>query len=106
MDISPGLPAFNIVGLPDTAVQELRERVRAAIRNSGGEFPMRRITVSLAPADLQEVRAELRSADCSWNLVSSGQLPEALDGSLLLGEFALHGAFRPTKGILPMVAVG
>ena len=54
MDISPGLPAFNIVGLPDTAVQESRERVRAAIRNSGGEFPMRRITVSLAPADLKK----------------------------------------------------
>ncbi|MEE8158581.1 MAG: magnesium chelatase domain-containing protein, partial [Dehalococcoidia bacterium] len=49
VDISPGLPAFNIVGLPDTAVQEARERVRAAIRNSGCEFPVRRITVNLAP---------------------------------------------------------
>lgn len=54
VDISPGLPAFNIVGLPDTAVQEARERVRAALRNSGCEFPMRRITVNLAPADLKK----------------------------------------------------
>ena len=54
VDISPGLPAFNIVGLPDTAVQESRERVRAAIRNSGYQFPMKRITVNLAPADLRK----------------------------------------------------
>ena len=54
VDISPGLPAFNIVGLPDAAVQEARERVRAAIRNSGCEFPMRRITVNLAPADMRK----------------------------------------------------
>ena len=54
VDISQGLPAFNIVGLPDTAVQESRERVRSALRNSGCEFPMRRITVNLAPADLKK----------------------------------------------------
>lgn len=54
VDISPGMPAFNIVGLPDAAVQESRERVRAAIRNSGAEFPLRRITVSLAPADIKK----------------------------------------------------
>ncbi len=54
VDISPGLPAFTIVGLPDTAVQEAKERVRAAIRNSGCEFPMRRVTVNLAPADLRK----------------------------------------------------
>jgi magnesium chelatase family protein len=53
-DISPGLPSFTIVGLPDTAVQEARERVRAAIRNSGCTFPMRRIVVNLAPADLKK----------------------------------------------------
>ena len=54
VDISPGLPAFNIVGLPDTAIQEAKERVRAALRNSGCEFPLRRITVNLAPADLKK----------------------------------------------------
>ena len=53
-DISSGLPAFTVVGLPDAAVQEARERVRAAIRNSGAEFPMRRIVVNLAPADLKK----------------------------------------------------
>ena len=52
VDLSPGVPKFNMVGLPDTAVQEAKERVRAALRNSGCEFPMRRITVNLAPADL------------------------------------------------------
>jgi len=59
VDISSGLPTFTIVGLPDTAVQEARERVRAAIRNSGFTFPMRRITVNLAPADLKKRGARL-----------------------------------------------
>ena len=54
VDISPGLPPFNIVGLPDTAVQEAKERVRAALRNSGCEFPLRRITGNLTPADLKK----------------------------------------------------
>src|SRR5436853_4961080 len=54
VDISPGLPAFAVVGLPDTAVQEARERVRAAIKNSGGRFPGTRVTVNLAPADLKK----------------------------------------------------
>ena len=54
VDLSPGVPRFNMVGLPDTAVQEAKERVRAALRNSGCEFPMRRITVNLAPADLKK----------------------------------------------------
>ena len=62
VDISNGLPAFNVVGLPDTAVQEARERVRAALRNSGCDFPMRRITVNLAPADLKKGRPRLRPA--------------------------------------------
>ncbi|NQW15852.1 MAG: YifB family Mg chelatase-like AAA ATPase [Chloroflexi bacterium] len=106
VDISPGLPAFNIVGLPDAAVQESRERVRAAIRNSGGEFPMRRITVSLAPADLKKTGPSYDLPIAVGILMSSGQLPETLDGSLLLGELALDGALRSTRGILPMVAVG
>ncbi len=59
MDISPGLPVFNIVGLPDAAVQEAKERVRAALRNSGCEFPLRRITVNLAPSRPQEGRPGL-----------------------------------------------
>jgi len=106
VDISPGLPAFNIVGLPDTAVQESRERVRAAIRNSGAEFPMRRITVSLAPADLKKSGPSYDLPIAIGILLSAGQIPDRMNGSLLLGELGLDGALRPTQGILPMVAVG
>ena len=106
VDISPGLPAFNIVGLPDTAVQESRERVRAAIRNSGSEFPVRRITVSLAPADLKKTGPSYDLPIAIGILLSTGQIPDTLTGALLLGELALDGKLRPTQGILPMVAVG
>jgi magnesium chelatase family protein len=75
VDISPGLPAFTIVGLPDTAVQEARERVRAAIRNSGCEFPMRRITVNLAPADLRKAGPAYDLPIALGVLLSSGQVP-------------------------------
>lgn len=105
-DISPGLPAFHVVGLPDTAVQESRERVRSAIRNSGAEFPMRRITVSLAPADLPKSGPAYDLPIAMGLLMSSGQVPDTLSGSLLLGELALDGKLRPTQGMLPMVAVG
>lgn len=106
VDISPGLPAFHIVGLPDAAVQESKERVRAAIRNSGAEFPMRRITVSLAPADLKKTGPSYDLPIAVGILISTGQLPNRMNGSLLLGELALDGSLRPTQGILPMVAVG
>ena len=76
VDISPGLPAFNIVGLPDTSVQESRERVRAAIRNSGHEFPMRRITVSLAPADLRKAGPAYDLPIATAILLSSGQVSQ------------------------------
>lgn len=106
VDIAPGLPAFHIVGLPDTALQESRERVRAAIRNSGVEFPMRRIAVSLAPADVRKSGPAYDLPIAIGILTSTGQVPE-LDGkSLLLGELALDGTLRTTQGILPMVAVG
>lgn len=105
-DISPGLPAFHVVGLPDAAVQESRERVHSAIRNSGAEFPMRRITVSLAPSDLKKSGPAYDLPIAMGLLMSSGQVPDTLDGALLLGELALDGALRPTQGMLPMVAVG
>jgi len=73
VDISPGIPAFNIVGLPDTAVQEARERVRAALRNSGCEFPLRRITVNLAPADLKKAGPAYDLSIAVGILLSSGQ---------------------------------
>ena len=105
VDISPGLPAFNIVGLPDAAVQESRERVRAAIRNSGHEFPMRRITVSLAPADLRKAGPAYDLPIAVSILLSSGQVPSIPDSALMLGELSLDGALRHTNGVLPMVVV-
>ncbi|MDA1280295.1 MAG: YifB family Mg chelatase-like AAA ATPase [Chloroflexi bacterium] len=106
VDIAPGLPAFHIVGLADTAVQESKERVRAAIRNSGVEFPMRRIAVSLAPADVRKSGPAYDLPIAVGILTSTGQVPEMEENSLLLGELGLDGTLRPTQAILPMVAVG
>jgi magnesium chelatase family protein len=105
VDISPGLPVFNIVGLPDTAVQEAKERVRAALRNSGCEFPLRRITVNLAPADLKKEGPayDLPIAICM--LLSSGQIDSVPSGAVFLGELSLDGALRHTNGILALVSV-
>ncbi len=105
VDISPGLPSFTIVGLPDTAVQEARERVRAAIRNSGCEFPLRRITVNLAPADIRKAGPSYDLPIAVGILVSSGQVSQAPDSTLFLGELSLDGGLRHTSGILPMVSV-
>lgn len=105
VDISPGLPAFNIVGLPDTAVQESRERVRAALRNSGCEFPLRRITVNLAPANLKKAGPAYDLPIAVAILLSSGQVNASLDGTIFLGELSLDGSLRHTTGILAMVSV-
>ena len=105
VDISPGLPAFNIVGLPDTAVQEARERVRAAIRNSGCQFPTRRVTVNLAPADLRKAEPSYDLPIAMAVLLSSGQVSEMVEPAIFLGELSLDGSARHTNGILPMVAV-
>ncbi len=105
VDISPGLPSFSIVGLPDKAVQEARERVRAAIRNSGYSFLNRRITVNLAPADLKKEGPAYDLPIAIGLLVSSGQLSADLTGSVFLGELSLDGKLRHTHGVLPMVAL-
>ena len=105
VDISPGLPSFTIVGLPDTAVQEARERVRAAIRNSGSDFPMRRITVNLAPADLRKAGPAYDLPIALALLHSTGQVEDVPDRSVFLGELSLDGGLRHTTGILPMVVV-
>jgi magnesium chelatase family protein len=85
VDISPGLPSFTIVGLPDAAVQESKERVRAAIRNSGCQFPMRRITVNLAPADIRKAGPAYDLPIAIGILLSSEQvaaeLPQSCDPS-------------------------
>ena len=105
VDVSPGLPTFIVVGLPDTAVQESRERVRAAIRNSGYEFPMRRITVNLAPADLRKEGPAYDLPIAVGVLYSSGQLQADLSHMVLLGELSLEGQLRHTDGVLSMVSV-
>lgn len=101
--LANGLPAFNIVGLPEKVVQESRDRVRSALVNSGFDFPARRITVNLAPADLPKQGSCFDLAIAVGILVASGQLPEgAADGYELVGELSLAGAVRPISGILPM----
>jgi magnesium chelatase family protein len=103
VDVHRGLPAFQIVGLPDAAVRESRERVRAALVNSGFEFPMQRITANLAPADLRKVGPGFDLAIAAALLAASGQLPRgALDRFALAGELALDGVIRPAPGALAM----
>ena len=104
VDLSPGLPSFAIVGLPDTAVQEARERVRAAIKNSGGRFPSNRITVNLAPADLKKEGPSYDLAIAMGILSAVGAVDaEAIKNRLFLGELSFEGTLRHTQGILPMV---
>jgi len=105
VDLSPGLPSFTIVGLGDKAVQEARERVRSAIRNSYYKFPNRRITVNLAPANLKKEGPAYDLPIAIGILMSSGQLNADLAGSIFLGELSLDGKLRHTHGILPMVAL-
>jgi magnesium chelatase family protein len=101
VDVRPGLPAFAIVGLADAAVREARERIQAAIRNSGYEFPARRITANLAPGDLPKAGPGLDLALACALLAASEQLaPERLEDVALFGELALDGAVRPSRGTL------
>ena len=101
--LANGLPAFNIVGLPEKAVQESRDRVRSALINSGFDFPARRITVNLAPADLPKQGSRFDLAIAVGILIASRQLAQdAAEGYELIGELSLAGALRPTVGVLPM----
>ncbi|MDP9319890.1 MAG: YifB family Mg chelatase-like AAA ATPase [Chloroflexota bacterium] len=102
VDVANGLPHFAIVGLPDTAVQEARERVRAAIRNSGFEFPLRRVTVNLAPAERRKEGTGFDLPIALAILRATGQLSVDPDG-MCLGELALDGALRPVRGAMPRV---
>ncbi len=100
--LSNGLPALSIVGLPEAAVRESKDRVRSALLNSGLEFPARRITVNLAPADLPKEGGRFDLPIALGILAASGQLPiAALEGMEYLGELALTGALRPVAGLLP-----
>lgn len=103
VDIGGGLPSFTIVGLPDAAVRESRERVRSALVNSGFDYPQHRITANLAPADLRKAGPGFDLAIAAALLVATGQLPtRVLDRYALAGELALDGAIRPVPGALAM----
>ena len=102
-DLSQGLPSFDVVGLPDATVRESRERVRAAMKNSGFEFPVSRITVNLAPADVRKEGAIYDVPLFLALLVASGQLNRVAGDSAFLGELSLSGEVRPVHGVLSMV---
>jgi magnesium chelatase family protein len=103
VDVQRGLPVFQIVGLPDAAVREARERVRAALVNCGFDFPLKRITANLAPADLRKVGPGLDLALASALLGAAGEIPsEKLAGWAFAGELALDGTLRPVRGALAM----
>ena len=97
-----GLSAFNIVGLPDKAVEESKDRVRSAIKNSGADFPLTRITVNLAPADLPKAGPAYDLPIALGILIASGQIAPRVADSLFLGELSLDGSLRHTNGVLPM----
>jgi len=101
--LSAQLPSFDIVGLPDAAVREARDRVRAAIKNSGYKFPQQRIVVNLAPADLKKEGPQLDLTLAVGILAASGQLDLTGLPLAVFGELALDGALRPVRGVLPMV---
>ncbi|MGC8120052.1 YifB family Mg chelatase-like AAA ATPase [Marinobacter sp. VGCF2001] len=102
--LSGGLPALSIVGLPETGVRESKDRVRSALLNAGFEFPARRITINLAPADLPKEGGRFDLPIALGILAASGQIPpESLRNQEFLGELSLDGALRPLKGILPAV---
>lgn len=102
-DVARGLPSFIIVGLPEKEVQESRERIRSAINNAGYEFPTKRITINLAPADVRKEGVGLDLPLALTILQATGQLEvEGVNGCLFLGELSLDGQLRPVKGVLPI----
>ncbi len=102
VDVSKGMPCFDIVGLPDTAVKEARNRVRSALKNCGFDFPLNRITVNLAPADRRKEGPVYDLPLLIAILCATGQLSAHLDSCVFLGELSLSGETRPIKGVLPM----
>jgi magnesium chelatase family protein len=103
VDVAPGLPSFTTVGLPDPAVRESRDRVRAAIRNAGLEFPVDRITVNLAPAEVRKVGTGFDLPMALGILSATGILkPGRADDTVALGELSLDGRIQPVRGVLPV----
>jgi magnesium chelatase family protein len=103
VDLAPGLPAFTTVGLPETAVKESKDRVKAAVKNSGYQFPGNRITINLAPADIRKEGTGFDLPVAVGVLAAQGLMPpEAPDNYLLYGELSLDGRLKPTRGVLSM----
>jgi magnesium chelatase family protein len=101
VDLAPGLPTFAVVGLPDASVKESRERVKAAVQNSGLDFPIRRITVNLAPADIRKEGSAYDLPIAIGLLCATGVIPaSALQTSMFLGELSLDGRVKPIRGAL------
>ena len=101
-DISGGMPALSIVGLPDSAVRESGDRVHAALKNLGFKWPDRRITINLAPADVRKTGPVYDLPLLLAVLAASGQLETPPKDTAFLGELALDGSLRPVSGVLPM----
>src|SRR6187397_415199 len=105
VDVSFGLPIFQMVGLPDTSVRESRDRVRSAIRNSGFEFPPHRITVNLAPADVRKAGAAFDLPIALGILAAQGAIERRqVTDVVVLGELSLDGTIQPARGVLPIAA--
>ncbi len=105
VDVGQGIPGMVVVGLPDAAVRESQDRVRAAVRNSGGKFPLGRVTVNLAPADLKKAGPTYDLPIALGVLIAGKQAPPSplLDDALVVGELALDGVVRHVPGIISMV---
>ena len=107
VDITRGIPIFNIVGLPDTSIKESKERVRMAIINSGYEFPLGRITINLAPADVKKIGSLLDLPIALGILMASGQIEEkSLNDYIIFGELSLNGELKGVKGAIPIIFEG
>ncbi len=103
VDVNNGIPSFEIVGLPDTAIKESKERVRSALKNSGRRIPTKKITVNLAPADVKKEGSYLDLAIAVGMLISSEQLVIENPKAVILGELSLDGSVRGVNGVLPTI---
>jgi len=105
VDISNGLPQIHLVGLPDSAVRESIDRIRAAIKNTGFRFPQERVTINLAPADLRKEGSAFDLAIAAGVLIAAGEIQAKLcEQAMLIGELSLEGKVRPVPGVLAMTA--
>jgi magnesium chelatase family protein len=107
VDLAAGLPSYSVVGLPDASIKESKDRIVAAVRNSGFDFPVKRITVNLAPAEVKKAGTHFDLPIAMGVLAASGKMEKKavarLENSVFIGELALDGSIRPVVGVLPML---